>query len=109
MYFAKPHLFMGVPRIFHRVADGIKAKFDNMGSYSKKLINWAYQAKLNKLERTGSYNSCFFDKIFFSAIKDAFGGRLKLIISGGAPIKPETYQFMKVVTSTPMTEGYGLT
>ena len=80
-----------------------------MDGISKKIVDWGLDSKMNNLEKTGAYESCFFDGLVFSAVREAFGGRLKFMISGGAPIKPETYQFMKAVTSCPMAEGYGLT
>lgn len=49
MAFVKPHLFMGVPRIFHKIADGVQSKFDGMGGCSKALINCAVESKLHNL------------------------------------------------------------
>jgi long-chain acyl-CoA synthetase len=109
MAFVKPHLLLGVPKIFHRIADNVNKRFDNLDGLSRKLVRWGLEKKLEELEKTGNYESCVFDTLVFSAVKKSFGGRVKFMISGGAPIKPETYQFMKVITSCPMAEGYGLT
>lgn len=49
MAFVKPHLFLGVPKIFHRIADGVKKKFDNLDGCSKKLVEWGLESKLKSL------------------------------------------------------------
>ena len=66
MAFVRPHLFLGVPKIFHRIADGVKNKFSNMDGISKNLVDWAVDSKLSSIEKTGDYESCFFDLLVFS-------------------------------------------
>ena len=39
----------------------------------------------------------------------ALGGRVKLMISGGAPLLQDVKNFMKIVMCCPLVEGYGLT
>ena len=39
----------------------------------------------------------------------ALGGRVKIMVSGGAPLHKDAKNFMKIVMCCPMVEGYGLT
>ncbi len=58
----------------------------------------------NKLRKVGIDNR----KKFFSAVRSAFGGEVKTIISGGAPINPEIIAFFDAIGITTLN-GYGIT
>lgn len=48
------------------------------------------------------------DRIVFKKIRERFGGRLRLFISGGAPLDKTINEFMWII-GIPTCEGYGLT
>lgn len=50
-----------------------------------------------------------FDALVFSKIKERLGGRVKLILSGGAPLAKHIEEFLKVTMCCPVVQGYGLT
>lgn len=50
----------------------------------------------------------FYDKLVFKKFRDVFGGRLKLVVSGGAPLDLELQIFFKFL-GIPLLQGYGLT
>jgi long-chain acyl-CoA synthetase len=50
----------------------------------------------------------FFDKVVFSKIRERLGGRLKLALSGSAPLGKGLAEFYASI-GMPLTEGYGLT
>jgi acyl-CoA synthetase (AMP-forming)/AMP-acid ligase II len=50
-----------------------------------------------------------FDKIVFSKIKERLGGKVRLIVSGGAPLAAHVEEFLKVTMCAPVVQGYGLT
>ena len=58
----------------------------------------------NNLRKVGIDNR----KKFFSAVRSAFGGEVKTIISGGAPINPEIIAFFDAIGITTLN-GYGIT
>lgn len=37
------------------------------------------------------------------------GGRIRFILSGGAPLAPETHRILRAVLCSPVLQGYGLT
>ncbi len=53
--------------------------------------------------------SPFFDKLVFSKVKERLGGRVRLIVTGGAPLARHVEDFLKVCMCCPVIQGYGLT
>lgn len=49
------------------------------------------------------------DKIVFGKVKHRLGGRVRLIVSGGAPLPSHVEEFLKVAMCAPVVQGYGLT
>jgi len=48
------------------------------------------------------------DKLIFSKVKQATGGRMRCCVNGAAPIARETQEFLSMVIC-PMISGYGMT
>eukprot|EP01018_Ginkgo_biloba_P025307 Gb_32132 [translate_table: standard] len=107
----KPSLFAGVPRVFDRVyAGGIKTLKES--SLLKRLMfNVLYNYKLAwmKLGFSHSAASPLADKIIFSKIKAKLGGRVRLLMSGAAPLSSHVEEFLRVTTCAYVLQGYGLT
>ena len=51
----------------------------------------------------------FWDRLIFSKTKNLLGGRLRVFISGGAPLDVKTQRFINICLCTDVTAGYGLT
>jgi long-chain acyl-CoA synthetase len=60
-------------------------------------------------KEVGSYKSSIYDPIIFQKVRDSFGGRVRILGSGSAPISAETHMFMKSIMCCPLIEGYGST
>lgn len=67
----------------------------------------ALASKLQRFDTTGSNTHFLWDRLVFKKVKEALGGRVKLIASGSAPIAPEVLKFLKVAFITDVIEGYG--
>ena len=48
-------------------------------------------------------------RFIFQKIRNILGGRVRLMLSGGAPLSRETQRFMNVCFCCPVGQGYGLT
>lgn len=59
-------------------------------------------------ERIVIFNGIYFS-VIFSQVKQALGGRVRLIVSGGAPLSPDTHEFIKTCVCNTVVQGYGLT
>ncbi|BAF28460.1 probable CoA ligase CCL6 [Oryza sativa Japonica Group] len=107
----KPTVFCGVPRVYDRIYTGINQKIQSGGMIAKSLFQYAYNYKLGNLRKGLKQDeaSPFFDKIVFSKIKEGLGGRIRLLLSGAAPLPRHVEEFMRVTSCSVLVQGYGLT
>ncbi len=112
----KPTILVSVPTVFNKVYDGLQKMMDAEGGIKKKLFDTAISnarkreqlAKHDSRSRWVDLQHDLFDKIVFTKVRDAFGGRLRYAFSGGAAISTEVAEFISAVGIT-VYEGYGLT
>ncbi len=99
--FYKPTEVQLVPLFVEKMYRGIWDKAEDSGKAKmlRKLIKVS-----NKLLSVG----IDMRKTFFKSITDNFGGRLKAIICGGAPLKPDMVEFFDSIGIT-LINGYGIT
>ena len=109
----KPVAFFGVPRVFQKIQDTVMNGIREKGSFIQWLFNYAYNNKVNainnRVDGGGFMDKYIFSKIFWSKIKGAFGGNIRFIGSGSAPLSKELTEFLKVALAEVVGEGYGLT
>ncbi|KAL5167997.1 Long chain acyl-CoA synthetase 4 [Glycine soja] len=95
----KPTIFCAVPRVLDRVYsdkllkilmifDSLTQKISSGGFLKKTLFNFAYSYKLNNMKKGLRHGeaSPLLDKIVFDKVKQGLGGRVRLILSGAAPL-----------------------
>ncbi|KAI3774760.1 hypothetical protein L1987_49322 [Smallanthus sonchifolius] len=107
----KPTIFCGVPRVYDRIYTGIMAKILAGGTVKKALYDFAYNYKLRNLEKgiQQDKSAPLLDKLVFDKIKQGFGGRVRLMLSGAAPLPKHVEEFLRVTCCTVLSQGYGLT
>lgn len=112
----QPTIMIAVPRIFEKIYSGIFAQMENQ-KLKLKLFKWALKVgkevgeyKLTRSLIPVSLLSQYLvaDKLIFSKIREAFGGKLRFCISGGAPLSAEISTFFHSAGIL-ILEGYGLT
>lgn len=103
----RPTLFVGVPRVFNRIYDKVLASVGDGGRLKQLLFNYALSSKKSSLEAGAT--SSIWDKIVFKKITDLMGGRVRMIVSGSAPLGAEVHQFLRITTGAIVKQGYGLT
>lgn len=117
MQVAKPTVLLAVPRIFEKVYSKILENIQKESELKKVVFEWALDAskkyfdKINHdqspstleiLQKNLAY------KIVFEKIYNRFGGKIRFLVSGGAPLSPEIMTFLQNANLT-ILEGYGLT
>jgi long-chain acyl-CoA synthetase len=109
----KPHGFTTVPRLLEKVYDRIVAKGAGLTGIKKQLFFWALNLGL-KYEMDGK-NGVFYaiqlkiaNKIIFNKWREALGGQIMAIVSGGAALQPRLARVFWAA-NMPVLEGYGLT
>ena len=113
----KPTVFPSVPRVYEKVHTAVVAKFDAETGAKRKLIDWALDVgrRVSVLRRADqpvprglALQFKLADKLVYSKVKERLGGRLRLAISGGAPLSAEIAEFFHAIDIL-LVEGYGLT
>ncbi|XRB05902.1 long chain acyl-CoA synthetase [Pycnococcus provasolii] len=106
----RPTMFIGVPRVFERIYSRAMEKV-NASFVKKFLFNWATSTKLKALNsgKSAAAATPLFDKIVFATSKKALGGRVRVIISGAAPLSRHIEDFLRCAMCCPVVQGYGLT
>ncbi|CAD8156607.1 unnamed protein product [Paramecium octaurelia] len=104
----RPTIFASVPRLYNKFYDGIKAKINEVTGVKKSFAERAVRVKLENLRSEAKYKSGLYDKAF-QGVRDLFGGRCRLMITGSAPIQQEVIDFLKIAACCPILEGYGQT
>ncbi|KAJ2003077.1 medium-chain fatty acid-CoA ligase faa2 [Coemansia thaxteri] len=104
----KPSILVGVPRIFNRIHDQVWAQVKAKGGIASALFHHAYNTKKENLKNNTNQH-WLWDRVVFKPVRQRFGGRLRLIISGSAPISLDVLSFLRIAFSTTVLEGYGLT
>ncbi len=112
----KPTVMIAVPRIFERIHSGIIHKLESkpkpLKALFKSAINTGWNTFLNKQGRAPwtvslSFNPLL-DLLVARKVREKLGGRLRIIITGGAPLSPEISKFF-IGLGLPLYQGYGLT
>ncbi|KAJ2607940.1 medium-chain fatty acid-CoA ligase faa2 [Coemansia sp. RSA 1365] len=104
----RPTVLVGVPRIFNRIHDQVWSQVKARGGIASSLFSYAHGVKRANL-KMGSNTHWLWDRVVFKAVREQFGGRLRLVISGAAPISADVLDFLRVTLSTTVLEGYGMT
>jgi len=104
----KPTLLFGVPRVFNRIYDKITSTL-NANFTQRTLFNMAYNSKLSQIQSTGDDTAPVWNKLLFSKMAALLGGRVRLLVSGSAPLAPNVQDFLRVCFCCKVVQGYGLT
>ncbi|KAH8479438.1 hypothetical protein H0E87_031340 [Populus deltoides] len=107
----KPSIFCGVPRVYDRIYTGTLAKVSAGGGLKKKLFDFAYNYKLGYLEKGIPQEKAapLLDRLVFDKTKQALGGRVRILLSGAAPLPKHVEEFLRVTSCSTLSQGYGLT
>lgn len=108
----KPHIFVTVPRLLEKVYDNIISRGHSLPWLKEKIFFWAVH--LGMKFRIGG-NSQFYrfrmniaNKLVFSKWREALGGELEVIVSGGAALQARLERIFWAA-GIPIVQGYGLT
>lgn len=112
----RPTFMIAVPRIFEKIYAGIMTQVGT-NSTKAKLFHWAltigtkvahHRMKKEGVPLTLVAQYELAKKLVLNKVKQAFGGRLRFAVSGGAPLSRELGPFF-LAFDILILEGYGLT
>ena len=114
----KPTVMCTVPRIFEKIYAAIQDKRKEASPTKMKLASWALgigNAYFNKYQRNDikvplalKLKHKIADKLVLSKLREVFGGRIKFMPCGGAPLAPDMVSFFHSFGLN-IKCGYGLT
>lgn len=111
----QPTVIMSVPTLAKNfkknIETNIKAKGESTVKLFNKALELAYDYNQEGYNKKKSWITKLklkiYDKILFSKVREAFGGKLKFFIGGGALLDIELQRFFYAI-GVPMLQGYGL-
>jgi long-chain acyl-CoA synthetase len=113
----RPTIFVGVPRIFEKIYARVKETSAAKGKLNLALLNWAIAVGKEQAHFAISHQRVPFllalkhklaTQLVLSKWRAALGGRIRLLISGGAAL-PEELGYIYLGAGLPIVQGYGLT
>ncbi|MGH7090224.1 MAG: AMP-dependent synthetase/ligase, partial [Stellaceae bacterium] len=110
----RPTIMTAVPRLYETMHQRILRTVERENGFKAKLFFAALRIgrkrceggrALTPMERLLDF---FLDRLVRAKVKARFGGRLKALVSGGAPLNPEIGLFF-LALGVPLLQGYGQT
>jgi len=103
----KPTMMACVPLVLDRIYKGVHENVKKKGDFFEKLFDFCVDYKKAAVKRGES--TPIMDKLIFKNVRALIGGRIRVIFTGGAPLSPESHEFIRTCMGCPLLQGYGLT
>ncbi|MGA2351003.1 MAG: long-chain fatty acid--CoA ligase [Terracidiphilus sp.] len=113
MHEVRPTVFVGVPRVFEKIREEVERR-TALSPVKKRLLAWAlhlgadHRNTVYEGRRPSSSMWKLANKLVYSKVREAFGGRVRVFVSGGAPLGIDTIHWF-ASAGIALWEGYGLT
>jgi long-chain acyl-CoA synthetase len=113
----RPTILPAVPRIYEKIHAGVLDQIERSGGVKRKLGLWALGvgARASRLRRAGEpvpatlrVQERIADRLVFAKVRAKLGGRLRVGVSGAAPLGLDVLEFFHSLGLL-VIEGYGLT
>jgi long-chain acyl-CoA synthetase len=113
----RPTILVGVPRLFEKIYARIHERAAASGKVTETLLLWSvdvareyadYVTNHRRLPPAVKFKHGLASKLVFSKWQEAFGGRIRLLLSGGAALSEELARIY-IGAGIPIIQGYGLT
>lgn len=104
-----PTIIAVVPRLLEKIYAKMVDSVAHAGFLKRTIGQWAFS--LANEEEEGLYKTLMHplaDKIVYSHLREALGGKLRVVISGGAALNPHLCHFL-IDIGVPIYEGFGMT
>ncbi|MDP6109819.1 MAG: AMP-binding protein, partial [Rhodospirillales bacterium] len=110
---ARPTIMTAVPRLYETLHSRITRGVKKQGGKKEQLFNKTVELGRKKIENDGlglidGITNAVLSKLVRKKVQQKFGGRLKALVSGGAPLNPDI-GFFFLSLGLRILQGYGLT
>ncbi|XP_014064571.1 long-chain-fatty-acid--CoA ligase 1 isoform X2 [Salmo salar] len=103
----QPTVFPVVPRLLNRMFDKIFGQANS--SLKRWLLVFASRRKHTEMMNGVVRKDSLWDKLIFQKVQNSLGGRVRLMITGAAPVSPTVLTFLRAALGCQFYEGYGQT
>ena len=109
----RPTVIVGVPRVFEKIRQAVEQKAGE-SPIKKRLLRWAIRRGSRDADtvydgrKPDSVLWKLANQLVYSKVREAFGGRVRIFVSGGAPLGIDTARWF-ASAGVALWEGYGLT
>lgn len=103
----QPTVFPVVPRLLNRMFDRIFAQANT--TLKQWLLDFASKRKEAELRSGIIRNNSLWDKLIFHKIQSSLGGKIRLMVTGAAPVSATVLTFLRAALGCQFYEGYGQT
>lgn len=113
----RPHFMTSVPRLFEKIYARAMEKAEEGGKTKVAIARWAADVAKRWGQTAGDgkrpgvmlpIERKIADALVYSKLREALGGRVRALVSGGAPLAPDLARFF-YGAGLPIYQGYGLT
>ena len=113
----RPSVLFSVPRIYENAYNRIRLRLKSASAWRRTVYEWGLAREKRRVEshqqgRSSNWRSSLgfnlVNRFLFARVRAAFGGRLRVAISGSAPLASDIALFFRAI-GIPILEGYGLT
>ena len=113
----RPTVLPAVPRVYEKVHANTLGEIERAGGLRRRIGLWALDvgARTSRARRQGasvpfllSLQERLAERVVFAKVRERLGGRLRVGISGAAPLSTDVMEFFHAL-GVPVIEGYGLT
>ena len=110
----KPHFFVGVPRVYEKIMEGVRRKSRLAGPLGAWIFDRSYQEAINYSRMSDKRmpvgmraRHWLYDQLIYRRLRDTLGGELQWVVSGGGSLNSELAHFLHGA-GVDVYEGYGL-
>jgi long-chain acyl-CoA synthetase len=109
----RPTVIVGVPRVYEKIRQEVERRAA-LSPVKKRLLAWAIHlgSRFADTVYDGRQPKSILwklaNKLVYSKVREAFGGRVRIFVSGGAPLGIDTARWF-AAAGIALWEGYGLT
>jgi long-chain acyl-CoA synthetase len=112
-----PTVLVGVPRIYEKILARVQDRAAAKGRLNAALVNWSIEvgqqwgrlkAEHQRVPVGLALKHKLADLLIFEKLRQALGGRIRILVSGSAPISDDV-ALAFLGAGLPIVQGYGLT
>ncbi|XP_050647650.1 long-chain-fatty-acid--CoA ligase 1 isoform X3 [Macaca thibetana thibetana] len=103
----QPTVFPVVPRLLNRMFDRIFGQANT--TLKRWLLDFASKRKEAELRSGIIRNNSLWDRLIFHKVQSSLGGKVRLMVTGAAPVSATVLTFLRAALGCQFYEGYGQT